>query len=72
MEYYWSIIAFDMNKNKPVALSCERCWTDPFTSVVGFSSSNDKKGKKVKIDSDKNVMIVEASFIVMNIAENKH
>lgn len=44
-----------MNKNKPEALSCERCWTDPFTSVVEFPSNNDKKGKKVKIDSDKNV-----------------
>lgn len=44
-----------MNKNKPEALSCERCWTDPFTSVVGLPSNNDKKGKKVEIDSDKNV-----------------
>lgn len=45
-----------MNKNKPDALFCKRCWTDPFTSVVGLPSNNDKKkGKKVEVDSDKNV-----------------
>lgn len=72
MEYYWFIIVFDMNKNKLVVLFCEWCWMDLFISVVGFLFSNDKKGKKVKIDLDKNVMIVEVSFIVMNIVENKY
>lgn len=44
-----------MNKNKPDALFCKRCWTDPFTSVVGLPSNNSEKGKKVEIDLDKNV-----------------
>lgn len=46
-----------MNENKPNFLSCERLWTDPFTSVDEFPSiyNNDKQGLKVKVDSDKNV-----------------
>lgn len=41
-KYHSSIIVLDldMKKNKPVALSCEWCWTDPFASVVELSSKN--------------------------------
>lgn len=44
--HYSSIIALDldMNKNKPVALSCEWCSTDPFASVFGFPSKKENNG----------------------------